>query len=332
MALAPFDPVKNAFKYKNGEFKFKVGPTTWSILCGGMSYAALDYYYMGLRVPESGAIPVEGNPMETYLYRRQATAHYYTWHRFTNAWTLSNVPIISAITDAQDSIHKLAEHLATRPVILCLYGVFCGHHVVASSCDVGKQSITLYDSNFPGRSSSIEKTKDGWLHQPSNTVWSGWFMDWGHHTDGVKRPPLAWRYCRRCHGLNTNGFGSPGECINGVPHDNNPNLEYFLPWTLNDGQRGWYACSKCMGLFRQSDTTAVPFCPAGGMHLVKPFGSKNYDLGVMTDGAGETGWRRCNYCTSLFWMNAANRGQCPTGGQHDPDNSGHFVVDNRTLS
>jgi hypothetical protein len=51
-----------------------------------MAYAALDYAYTGILAPESKAAPAEGNPLETYLYRRQITAHYYTWHKFLGAW------------------------------------------------------------------------------------------------------------------------------------------------------------------------------------------------------------------------------------------------------
>jgi hypothetical protein len=35
---------------------------------------ALDYFYTGIQPPKSPKTPADGNPMEEYLYRRQATA------------------------------------------------------------------------------------------------------------------------------------------------------------------------------------------------------------------------------------------------------------------
>jgi hypothetical protein len=37
MIASKFDPLKNGLPYKNGSFKFKVGPANCSVLCGGIS-------------------------------------------------------------------------------------------------------------------------------------------------------------------------------------------------------------------------------------------------------------------------------------------------------
>ena len=111
-------------------------------------------------------------------------------------------PIVSAVE--QGSLKDLCTHLASRPVILCLYGgIGEGHHVVASACDPGKKAIHLYDSNHPGTISLLTHVSGGWLHSNSGTKWRGWFMDWGHYTNGTRLPLLAFSYCRKCHGLNT---------------------------------------------------------------------------------------------------------------------------------
>src|SRR5262249_38182146 len=154
-------------------------------LCGGISYTALDYFETGIKPPQSTRIPADGNPMEEYLYRRQMTAHFYTWHRFSAAWS-GDIPVLSLVirpiltAALQDTLENLCKLLATRPVILCLYGgMFHGHHVIATACDPGKKEITLYDSNRPGKITTLRQVSDsaitpGWLHS-DGTVWRGWF-------------------------------------------------------------------------------------------------------------------------------------------------------------
>jgi hypothetical protein len=340
MAVRKFDPLKDSLPYHNGSFKFKVGATNCSVLCGGISYTALDYFEAGIAPPKSPKIPMDGNPMEEYLYRRQVTAHFYTWNRFAAAWSgglplLGNLlrPLIHAVE--QDSMEELAKWLATRPVILCLYGgIGHGHHVVAADCNPGKKEIYLYDSNFPGRTSVLRQLDDSvfhsaWLHEPSGARWRGWFIDWGHYTNGTRMPPLAFRYCRTCHGLNTASLGVPGGCVNGA-HNNHPDFEYFLPWQPGQGQNGWKVCGKCQGLYRQNGGDA-PFCPALGMHTPQKDNTNWQELRVATGGPGETGWRRCTVCTSLFFAKGNDFGKCTAGGAHTPAAGESYVVDCRTV-
>ncbi len=322
MATSQFDPIKDALPYKNGKFKFKVGPATVSVLCGGISYTALDYFETGIRPPQSPGIPVDGNPMEEYLYRRQETAHFYTWHRFANAWTFE--------IESQDDINELDQYLSSRPVIICLFGGFGhGHHVVATACDVGRGEITLYDSNHPGLRSFITQTEDGkWLHSNSGEKWRGWFMDWGHYNDGTRMPPLAFKYCRKCHNLHTPSLGSSGSCVGGG-HQDNPTLEYFLPWQPGKGQPGWKVCGNCLGLYREDGST-TPVCPGGGVHFPQSLSNCWQDLSIATDGAGETGWTRCANCTSLCWNNNGDLGSCAGGGMHSSGGE-RYVLDARTV-
>jgi hypothetical protein len=334
MIASKFDPAKNSLPYHNGSFKFKVGPVNCSVLCGGISYTALDYFETGIAPPKSPKIPVDGNPMEEYLYRRQATAHFYTWHRFVAAW--GGLPAWLGGAVGRDSVEQLCTFLASRPVILCLFGGFGhGHHVVATACDPGRKVIHLYDSNHPGRTSVLRQLSgDGrdhvWLHETSGAHWRGWFMDWGHSKDGTKLPPPAFRYCRTCHLLNTASFGVQGGCVNGS-HDNNTVLEYFLPWKAGEGQGGWKVCGKCQGLYRQTGAD-VPFCPAIGMHLPQKGNVNWQELRVSIGGPGESGWRRCTACTSLFFAGKTNDfGKCSTGEAHSPAPGESYVVDYRTV-
>ncbi|MHC5541680.1 hypothetical protein ACYOEI_25960 [Singulisphaera rosea] len=325
-----FDPKLNGLPYRNGSFKFKVGPASCSVLCGGISYTAMDYFDTGIKPPESSKTPVDGNPMETYLYRRQMTAHFYTWHRFLNAWSVSHIPLLGGLAGEQDKVEELDNYLASRPVIICLYGgPGHGHHVIATGCDRARKEISLYDSNHPGVTSKLTAEDGHWRHDQSNTLWYGWFMDWGQYTDGDRQPPLAYRYCRTCHGLNTHSLGVEGVCVGGGGHDNNLDLEYFLPWERGEGQGGWTVCSRCQGLYRQDSST--PMCPSGGLHFPQAQNPNWKEVRIRTNGSGETNWKRCNACTSLFWTSPnGDTGQCVGGGKHDPTGSDSYIIDNRT--
>lgn len=330
MATSQFRPEDHGLPYQNGSFN--VGAVGWTVLCGGISYAALDYFYAGIKPPKFKKTPANGNPMLDYLYRRQCTAHFYTWHKFANAWSISQLPILS-IAGEQDSLKELDTHIANRPVILCLYGgPFKGHHVVAWSCDRTKKTIDIFDSNHPDKKPTLTRQKNGdWFHSESKYNWTGWFMDWGHYTNKNRLPPLAFRYCKRCHGLNTASLGEEGDCLNGAKHDNHPDFEYFLPWVEGEGKPGWKVCGKCQGLYRQTSGDA-PFCPALGMHTPQQNNPNWKDLSVMTSGPGEAGWRRCSTCTSLFWVqNNIDFGKCADGSSpHTPVPGESYVVANQT--
>jgi len=337
-----FDPIEDGLPYENGKFKFKTLVIfNCSVLCGGISYTALDYFETGIAPPKSSRIPVEGNPMEEYLYRRQETAHFYTWHRFAAAWSgdlpilrLPISPIVTAIE--QDTLEDLCKYVANRPVIICLFGgPFVGHHVVATACNPVAKEILLYDCNYPGKTSFLKQLSSDpvspvWLHRPSGYRWRGWFMDWGHYSDGTRMPPLAFRFCRTCHLLNTESLAGPGGCVIGS-HNNAPEFEYFLPWKAGEGQGGWSVCGKCKGLFRATGTD-VPFCPAGGMHFVQTDNSNWKEVHVLTNGSGESGWRRCTSCTSLFFGgNASVPGKCSLGDSHTAAANEAYTVDCRTI-
>jgi len=235
---ANFDPGKSGFHFHNGTFKTHVGPAPCSILCGGMAYAALDYAYTGILAPESKSAPAEGNPLETYLYRRQINAHYYTWHKFLGAWTAGV---------EQSDYSKLQSWIARKtPVVVCLFDVIGqGHHVVAIGCDPSKRMIELYDSNCPDMRPTLTEKNGRWHHSRSNREWKGWFIDWGYSTEKTRQPPVAWRFCGSCNGLHTTRFGQTGNCPAGGKHSVNEKFEYFLQWKMEEGQRRWYVCKKC---------------------------------------------------------------------------------------
>lgn len=66
-----FAPTLHGFKFAN-RFKNLTGvfDITTGGLCGGMVYAALDYYYAHKRIPQQTYMPAEGTRLQSYLYTR----------------------------------------------------------------------------------------------------------------------------------------------------------------------------------------------------------------------------------------------------------------------
>jgi hypothetical protein len=331
MMTTALDVTKYGFHFNNGTFKTHVGPVACSVLCGGMSYAAMDYVYTGILAPETKVAPAEGNPLETYLYRRQTTAHFYTWHKFSAAWS-TNIPVIGLGLDlagvGQSDINELARHIGRKvPVVICLFdGVGEGHHVVAIGCDASSNKIQLYDCNHPDKTSLLALKDGRWHHSVSNRKWKGWFIDMGYFSDGTRQPPLAWRMCSGCCCLHTTRFGGTiGPCPAGGSHKTD-GMEYFLHWDLSQGQRRWFACRKCQAIASMADPLIGKACSAGGEHELR-----KDELAVKRDsGPGSAMWKQCYKCACLYWSGAGN-GKCAKGGAHEPKYSANYFLDYRTV-
>lgn len=165
-----FRPSVNGFHFRNG-FQGQVVGTGESAygLCGGMSFAAADYFLAGRPIPTDVRAPADGSPLFKYIYARQAASFgalgamglkYVEWMRLpddapageasTHARTLAELPHITA---------KLSRG---EPVVLGLVltsvaqggKAWDNHQVLALSAaepSPGRTDIRIYDSNFPDR-------------------------------------------------------------------------------------------------------------------------------------------------------------------------------------
>ncbi|WP_027395050.1 RICIN domain-containing protein [Aquimarina latercula] len=73
--MTDFSPKKHGFNFSNS-FKSTIGDSgsisfTFNGLCGGMSYAANDYYSSKKKVPRQNYQPAIGTPLHNYIYERQ---------------------------------------------------------------------------------------------------------------------------------------------------------------------------------------------------------------------------------------------------------------------
>jgi hypothetical protein len=87
-------------------------------------------------------------------------------------------------------------------------------------------------------------------------------------------------------------------------------------------QDGWRCCQKCSGLFYGLRLQRDPdegHCAAGDKH--DSTNSKDYMVPFGDAGPGmQTGWRYCQRCQGLFYVDNPTQGACPCGGQHDHAN------------
>jgi hypothetical protein len=169
--------------------------------CGGMAYAALDYYSAGRPAPRLGANefpPRDSHPLCRHLYLRQldsfrvpTATRFVTWTLAADgsSWFFKGV----ARATAEDEFPKLREAIdAGRPVVLGLVGARTlgavgdgNHQVVAygyegSDPRRGIVTVYLYDSNCPGQVVQLHfgAGQEGLIHRSASgdRTWRGFFV------------------------------------------------------------------------------------------------------------------------------------------------------------
>jgi hypothetical protein len=329
MSVTSFSPEKHGFRFSNNDIEWSFGPFSGKTLCGGLSYAAMDYFNYGMCIPQVSTAPPEGTVLQKYVYDRQMTAHGNTIPDFASAYT---TPFPDLVKKSIPLVPKLDALLSTiGPTIICLTGIAKGHHVVAIGCTPGAfPEIQMYDSNFPTMVSKLKlmqasATLQRWKHSVSGEFWYGFFIDSGY---SKKLPPALsgepdWRWCHRCEGLFWNGDASDkGKCPAGGAHVAGGVRNYILAINAGSGQANWKWCKRCQGLWFSGNGSPGK-CPAGGSH--DAFDKNQYFMAQNT-GAGEGNWRWCKRCEGMFWAGNPVKGKCPAGGSHDPSGSGNYFL------
>lgn len=211
-----FVPKRDGFHFRNN-FENHVGPFTTYGRCGGMVYAALDYYLTGIPIPTHvGAdfgtpneVPPDGNRLADYIYNRLinsltnvSAGRFVTWAAFWN----------SPATCVGWSLHDEFNHLRDRidrgqltPLgLVSLDGAIAnGHQVLAYGYDFdanGLPLVYIYDNNFPDvecvlrASSALDEIceYDATTHpalDQTNGRWKGYFVHDDYDLSHPQRPP-----------------------------------------------------------------------------------------------------------------------------------------------
>lgn len=77
MHRTTFSPSVHGFHFSNNDIRYSFNAFYGRQLCGGMTFASLDYYYNRMSIPETTSAPPIGSPLNNYILRRQLDAHHY---------------------------------------------------------------------------------------------------------------------------------------------------------------------------------------------------------------------------------------------------------------
>jgi hypothetical protein len=362
MPRTSFDPTKHGFRFKNGEVAWTRVPLPFGkVLCGGMAYAAMDYYLNHLPIPADPQPPAIDSLLNNYLYDRQLDAHKNTVGRFLGDWLTSDDgwdPLwqdSSSFRGAGGNYGKLMKALgALKPAVLCLIGqsAFRGHHVVAIGCDPpdpssGALTVQLYDSNHPMKVVELASTTGipgyrgpvGFKHSTTGEVWRGFFVDDGYR----KQSPYTlmkdnWRFCTRCKGLFWGGpTPRPGDCPPGGLHAPAPAWNYALRFgPMTKCEEGWRRCLSCQQLYLGGDKGPTGHCRsgAGGRHSCSRSEEYSLRLGPLDTNLHRTNklveeadWRRCKKCEVLYYEGPGGLASSCAGGAGHVDAGTQYWLD-----
>lgn len=209
--MTRFDPTVHGFKFVNN-FTVQTqiagfnGPT-FSGLCGGMVYAALDYFHAGMTIPQQDYMPAEGMPLQSYLYNRQMNsvlpnADKWAEYGFNPGGARNREFFNWGLQLGGGRLGELRSKIDRgEPVPLGLQscGNDCGcpggcpgsHQVLAIGYDMGGYrgdlgenietlSIFVYDPNEPGRIMTLKPHVAGamYLYSEDNRCrWRAYFTD-----------------------------------------------------------------------------------------------------------------------------------------------------------
>ena len=83
MTSTAFEPSTHGFHFSNNDIRWSYLTSSGRMLCGGMTYASLDYYYHRISIPPQTSPPAQGEPLHSYIYMRQEDAHRYALPRLS---------------------------------------------------------------------------------------------------------------------------------------------------------------------------------------------------------------------------------------------------------
>jgi hypothetical protein len=214
MPATPFDPAVHGFRFDNRFVNVVAtlpgGPKLRTRgRCGGMTYAALDYFHLGRPAPTytpraPAVVPPDGHPLARYLLTRQldsfgndSALRFLAWTLFPDEglpfakgvrrWTADEIPKVRAAVDAG------------RPVALGLIGARAiaevgrrNHQVVGFGYRTvpGGVDLLVYDPNDHGVTSVLRWRKGQSEIEASNRPsrpWRGLFV----HDHDPAVPPVS---------------------------------------------------------------------------------------------------------------------------------------------
>ncbi|MFP3897418.1 MAG: hypothetical protein ACLFV5_11375 [Anaerolineales bacterium] len=177
-----------------------LGPVVYG-LCGGMCYAALDYYHAGLPVPRRTTVPRPGDALYRYLWKRQMNSLQLPMGPLRILRRMFKEDEAVARSTIRKEFPKLRYNIARlQPsVLLMIYARSWepptrNHQVVAVGYDLDevaqRATIFLYDPNYPGKEPTLHldlRSSPGTFMQSTGETPRGFFLQ--DYRSKRKRPP-----------------------------------------------------------------------------------------------------------------------------------------------
>ena len=202
--MTRFNPSVHGFKFINSFTNIFISGVDWTTkgLCGGMSYAALDYYKTGKQIPQQSYMPAEGMPLQSYLYNRQITSMTANVDRWAelgiNPGGIRNREFFNwGLQTGSGQLGKLMSYIDRgEPVVIglssCGSGCEGDHYVIAIGYQLGRYKgdlganiedliIFTCDPNHPGAIMKLKPNNAGsyfcYPEESDNPHWRTYFVD-----------------------------------------------------------------------------------------------------------------------------------------------------------
>lgn len=158
MSETAFQPNLHGFDFPNYFTQDLQNPFTGGNVigrCGGMSYAATDYFSRGSHAPRTGPKTPYGDALGDYIWARQLDSFGDSWDKWTVMPLQSDDQLRAWMFD--DELPKIRARIDSgraHPIGLISSGAVVEHHqVVACGYRVAsaqEASLRIYDPNHPG--------------------------------------------------------------------------------------------------------------------------------------------------------------------------------------
>lgn len=218
--MTTFDPKKDGFHFPNTFKDWVLGQLAVPGRCGGMCYAALDYFNTRRAIPKNKVLPPDGSVLSTYIWQRQYTAVWNTWDKFwsreLNVFGSETDNIFRSGITTEFPIVK-SQITENHPVPLGLvvpsgspFDVAKNHFVVAVGFEGSGDGLTIfaYDPDHPGETALLKPNPktDRWILSAGKKQreWVTYFVDQTYATDHPP-PSLAEISGKDWHGRNMTG-------------------------------------------------------------------------------------------------------------------------------
>jgi hypothetical protein len=209
MPRTRFDPTQHGFRFGNrfvNEFTLWPMRLTAHGRCGGMAYAALDYFLSGREAPTQTELPADDSPLGRLIQKRQIDSLRNQAPGFLNrilnpfGWRSRRLFAQGLFQGRQFDLLK--EWIDDgRPAALGLIGTRLGvinthHQVVAAGYELGDRPqelrIFLYDPNYPGTELTMRPAAEEGCFRTSfpdgsaGPTWLTYFVDHRYRRQRVR--------------------------------------------------------------------------------------------------------------------------------------------------